>query len=434
MYINTDVLIIGSGVAGLYAALNLRKDIKVTVLCKSKADECNTYLAQGGISTALNKNDIEPFVEDTLKAGKFKNDENIVRILAKESIENILKLENLGVNFDKNQEEFDYTREGAHRVNRIVHFKDHTGKRVFEVLYDTVLKQNNIEIIENSCLVDLVTCGNRAVGGIVLKNNAVVKVKSKVIIMATGGIGAIFKNSTNQKVITGDGIAIAVKNNIKVKNLNYIQFHPTGLYEKSSKGRRFLISESVRGEGAKLINVHGSRFIDELLPRDVVSRAILEEQRKTDSEYVYLDISSMSKEFIINRFPSIYEGCLERGIDITEGKIPVTPVQHYFMGGIEVDKFGRTSMKNLFACGEVSCTGVHGANRLASNSLLEGLVFSRRVASYINKYVDKIQVKSVNKNISLEQVKEELKLNKKIVFYEFNKVLGDKKHELASCR
>ncbi|WP_373899064.1 L-aspartate oxidase [Haloimpatiens sp. FM7315] len=428
-----DVLIVGSGVAGLYTALNLREDLKVAIITKTTLDECNTYLAQGGISTALNKADEEAFVEDTLKAGQYKNDVKAVRILAKESIENINILEKMGVDFDKKGESFDYTREGAHRVNRIVHYKDYTGKRVFQTLSFEVKKRKNIKVIEECSMIDLLSKDNKVLGIIGVKDKESFNIRAKVVILATGGIGALFKNSTNQKTITGDGISIALKHNIKVKNLQYIQFHPTGLYEENKVGRNFLISESLRGEGAKLINKNKERFIDELLPRNVVAAAILKEEEKTKCPYVYLDISAMDKEFVVNRFPGIYKGCLERGVDITKGFIPVTPVQHYFMGGIDVDEFGRTSMKNLYATGEVSCTGVHGANRLASNSLLEALVFSRRATKDINSNIDFIDLLDSAFHMNLTEAYEFMEDNKKVALNKFKEVLGDKKNELVSC-
>lgn len=432
MNVKTDVLIVGTGIAGMYSALNLREDLNIVMITKSKVEECNTYLAQGGISTAKNINDEKLYIQDTLKAGNYKNDVQAVEILVSESRKNIEELVSLGVKFDMNETGFDYTKEGAHSINRIVHCADETGKSVFNVLYERVTARKNITIYEDTCLIDLINTNNNCYGGIVVKDGEVIKINSKVTILACGGIGGLFKNSTNQRSLTGDGIAIALRNNIDVMNLDYIQFHPTALYEDNSNNKRFLISESLRGEGAYLINNNGERFVDELLPRDVVTKAILEEEKKTNSKYVYLDISHKPKEFIINRFPYIYETCKEKGIDITKDKIPVTPVQHYFMGGIKVDSYSKTSMVNLFACGEVSCTGIHGSNRLASNSLLEGLVFSKRAAENINKNINYIKLKDLNDDLVILQPLNIIKLAENLITGEILKARRDIKYELVN--
>lgn len=432
MDVYTDVLIVGTGVAGLNAALNIDKAYKVILLTKTKPEECNTYLAQGGISTARNNEDIPLFIQDTLKAGRYKNRVDAVTVLAEESRENINILKNFGMPFDYNENGIDYTREGAHSINRIVHSTDETGKKVFETLYKEVKKRDNITIYENSDLADIIKYEGICCGGIVLYENGVCAIHAKYTILASGGIGGLFSNSTNRRTSTGDGIAIALKNNIEVENLGYIQFHPTALYEDKPRERRFLISESLRGEGAKLKNINDERFTDELLPRDVVSNKIWEEEAKTNSSFVYLDIRDMKKKFIINRFPGIYNGCLERGLDITNGLIPVTPVQHYFMGGIKVGLNSETSLDKLYACGEVSCTGVHGANRLASNSLLEGLVFSRRAAFDINRKIKNTSMVDIKVNMSGDEAEALIKSNLERVLAEFNKILGDKSHELIN--
>lgn len=387
MDIYFDVLIVGSGVSGLYCALNLSPNLNILVVSKSKLDETNTSLAQGGISTARNTEDFPLFLQDTLKAGKYENDRESVKILVRESIENIQNILNLGVNLDRSENGLFYTREGAHSKNRIVHYKDKTGKAVEDSLLSNIKKRNNIVTLEDACLTDLIKSGNTCTGAVVFKENEQINIHSKVVVLATGGIGGLFHNSTNRRFLVGDGISIALKNNVNVENLHYIQFHPTALYDEDFKSRRFLISESVRGEGGKLLNSKGQRFVDELLPRDVVSKAIFKEIQESGVPYVNLDISFLDKNYIINRFPTIYNECLKKGIDITHDPIPVSPAQHYLMGGIKVDYNSKTSMNNLYAVGESSCTGVHGANRLASNSLLEGLVFSRRAANSINKQI-----------------------------------------------
>lgn len=395
MNVYTDVLIVGTGVSGLFSALNLNNDLNVTIITKTKLKESNTYLAQGGISTARNASDIPLFVEDTLKAGKFKNDINAVKVLATESMDIIQRIIKLGVKLDRNNEELAYTREAAHSINRIVHAKDETGKAVIDALADDVLKRKNITVYENTYMVDLICENNTCFGAVTLKDNKQLNIHSKVVILATGGIGGIFKNSTNQRHLTGDGIYVAIKNNIELKNLEFIQFHPTAFYNGKEDQKRFLISESVRGEGAKLVNCNGERFVDELLPRDVVSKAIKDEMEKTGSSHVYLDVTSLPSDYVKERFPKIYSSCLEAGYDITKDLIPVSPAQHYFMGGIAVDLNAKTSMNNLYAVGEVTCTGVHGANRLASNSLMEGLVFSKRAAEDISAKIQSIAIKDI---------------------------------------
>lgn len=431
MNIFVDVLVIGTGAAGINLALNLNKDLKVLLLSKSKLMECNSYLAQGGIAVARGKYDEEAFINDTLKAGRFKNDYDAVETLVKESRENIDALIKLGMKFDTEENGLHYTREGGHSLSRIVHSKDETGRKVMESLIVKMKEGKNITVFEECCFTDLICSNNRCYGGRVFKEEQQINIYSKQTVIATGGIGGIFKNSTNQRCLTGDGIAVALKNSVKVKNLNYIQIHPTALYEEKTSDRRLLISESLRGEGAKLININGERFIDELLPRDIVSKSIIEEQMKTKTPYVFLDISFMADEYIKQRFSSIYIKCLEKGIDICKDLIPVTPVQHYLMGGIEVDLNSRTSMDNLFACGEVSCTGVHGANRLASNSLLEALVFSKRAANEINQDIYDVEINKIDISDRKMDLYEEQDKNRNIIIEELKKVWRNHENELA---
>lgn len=393
-----DVLIIGTGVSGLYCALNLRKDLKVLIVTKSNLSDSNTYLAQGGISTARNKKDIPNFIEDTLKAGKYENNLEAVKILAKESNFNINKIMALGMNLDKSQGTLAYTKEGAHSINRIVHCKDYTGKALAETLINQVKTRENITIYENTYLIDLLLINGICTGGVLLKNSTQINVISKCVVLATGGIGGLFKSSTNQTTLTGDGLYIAMKNNVEVCNLNYIQFHPTAFYEKHGASRRFLISEAVRGEGGKLYDINRKRFINELLPRDIVTNAIMTKIKESGVPYVHLDVSFLGRDYLKSRFPSIYNECLNHGIDISLSPIPVSPAQHFHMGGIKVDLDSKTSLSKLYAVGEVSCTGVHGANRLASNSLLEGLVFSKRAANSINNSIDATTFMKLNFN------------------------------------
>ncbi|HBF0310386.1 L-aspartate oxidase [Clostridioides difficile] len=430
MNLEQDVLIVGSGVSGLYCALNLDKSLNVLVVSKSTIENNNTYLAQGGISTARNIDDIESFVEDTMKAGQYKNRVEAVQVLADESIENVGQIVEYGMPLDKENGEIDYTREGAHSVNRIVHSKDNTGEVVFKTLLKEAKTRENITLIEDAYLLDILKDGNKCVGARIFKSKKEIHVFSKIVVLATGGIGGLFKNSTNQRHLTGDGIAIALRNNIKIENLEYIQIHPTAFYEENNEGRRMLISESLRGEGAKLLNKNKERFVDELLPRDVVSKAIFEQMEKDKLPYVYLDATHLDSEYLINRFSFIYNECLARGTDITKECIKVSPAQHYFMGGIHVDLDSKTSMENLYAVGEISCTGVHGANRLASNSLLEGLVFSKRAAKNINSVIDNVKVKFIDvpdMDIDIEQVKKE---NKILVIKEIERTSEDFGDEL----
>ncbi len=392
-----DVLIVGSGVAGLYCALNLRNDLDIMVVSKDKLDCTNTYLAQGGISVARNKDDVPFFVEDTLKAGQYKNDLQAVKVLTRESIENVDYLVSLGLDVDKDEDgNWDYTKEGAHCVNRIVHTQDNTGENVAKTLIKNALSRNNIRISEDTFLVDIIEKNNKCIGGILLKDDEQINVFAKCVILACGGIGGLYKNSTSQRILRGDGLAVALRHDVELKDINYIQIHPTAFYDESDDERRFLISESVRGEGGKLYNINGERFIDELLPRDVVSKAIFKEMKKTNSNYVYLDVSFLDSDYLKNRFSTIYNKCLEKGTDITKKPIKVSPAQHYFMGGIKVNLDSETSMENLYAVGETACTGIHGANRLASNSLLEGLVFSKRAANLINNKIDNLNLSKID--------------------------------------
>ena len=413
---NVDVLIIGSGVSGLYSALNLDSNLDVLVVSKGKIDCTNTALAQGGISVARNKEDIPDFIEDTLKAGQYKNDLDAVKVLTSESIENVEQLVSLGLKLDLDENgNWDYTKEGAHCINRIVHTNDHTGEDVEKTLVKNVLTRKNITVYEDTFFVDIIEDDNKCIGAILLKDNEQINVFSKYVILACGGIGGLYKNSTSQRILKGDGLAAAIRHNVELKDINYIQIHPTAFYDETEDERRFLISESVRGEGGILRNVNGERFVNELLPRYVVSAAVFEQMKKTNTPYVLLDISFLDPDYIKNRFSLIYENCLAKGTDITKEPVKVSPAQHYFMGGIKVDTNSQTSLDRLFAVGETSCTGIHGANRLASNSLLEGLVFSKRAANVINNSIDNIElitkpVNTVDKTI--EQIAAE---NKKLV-------------------
>ena len=398
---NYDVLIVGTGVAGLYTALNLRDDIRILMITKNTFKDCNSYLAQGGISTSLGIFDEENYFNDTMKAGNYHNDTEAVKLLIKNSIENINNLVEIGVPFDKDNDNLKYTREGGHSKFRIVHVKDETGKYVTETLLNIVSKKNNITMLENTKLVDLICKNNNCYGGVIEHNSVVSTVNSKFTILATGGIGGIFNSTTNIEYLTGDGLNISLKNNIEIKDMEYLQLHPTVLYEPKSKGKKLLLSESLRGEGGIILNQNKDEFIDSLLPRDIVSSAILKEIENTPNKpYVYLDMTKKSKEFLMGRFPFLYNECLKRGFEMDKDLLPIAPAHHYCMGGIKVDLFSRTSMNNLYAVGEASCTGVHGSNRLASNSLLEALVFSKQAAENINSKISEIDFKEIINNLT----------------------------------
>ncbi len=405
MFKEADVVIVGTGAAGLFCALNIPDYVKITIITKNQAEDSNSFLAQGGIAVLKNSNDYESYFEDTIKAGRYKNNKQAVDVLIRSSRSIIEDLVHLGVNFEHNGNDFSYTREGAHSVSRILHYKDITGKEITGKLLEQALQRKNITIVPYTTMIDIMENNNTCTGVVVkAADGEIYSISSRVVVWATGGIGGLFEHSTNMKHITGDSIAIAIKHKINLLDMNYVQIHPTTLYSKT-KGRSFLISEAVRGEGALLLNEEGQRFIDELQPRDAVSEAIYMQMKKYHSEYVYLSLRHMPKEKIKERFPNIYEKCLEEGFNLSTDLIPVTPAQHYFMGGVQVNLDCETSMKNLYAVGETSCNGVHGANRLASNSLLESLVFSKRAshAIHINLKNNTLQREDPNCNCKLYQ-------------------------------
>lgn len=379
-----DIVIVGSGVAGLYCALNLPKEKSIIIVTKNKARRSDSYLAQGGICVLRDEDDYDSFYEDTMKAGHYENNPDSVHIMIHSSQEVISDLVSFGVRFEKNGEEFLYTREGAHSNQRILFHEDETGKEITSHLLETARARENITIIENYTMVDLICDGNECHGIIGHDENGVYSaIQADYTVLATGGIGGIFEHSTNYKHLTGDAIALALKYGIKLQHIDYIQIHPTTLYTEKEGSREFLISESVRGEGAILLNSKGERFVNELLPRDVVANAIFAEMKKEGTKHVWLSMAPIPEEEIRTHFPNIYQRCLEEGYDATKEPIPVVPSQHYFMGGIDVDRYSKTSMDRLYAAGETACNGVHGRNRLASNSLLESLVFAKRAAKHI---------------------------------------------------
>lgn len=420
----TDIVVVGTGAAGLFAALSLPRDIKIIMITKDELVNSDSYLAQGGISTLLNEQDYDAYFEDTMRAGRYENREESVEVMIHSSKEIIKELIEYGVEFDCNTDgSFSYTREGAHSTFRILHHKDITGKEITSKLIAQVQKRENISIQTFTTMTDLYIEKGRCQGIFIEDKEGNSRLLlSKSVILATGGIGGIFNSSTNFPHITGDSFALALKHKITLENLHYIQVHPTVLYSKRP-GRRFLISESVRGEGAILLNPDGERFVDELLPRDVVTKAIKKEMAKFNTEYVYLSLEKISEEEIKGHFPNIYERCLEEGYDITKEPIPVTPAQHYIMGGIRTDTNGRTSMPGLYAVGETACNGVHGANRLASNSLLESLVFAKRATAKLVRKLPFIEIDDVKDCVQapIETKEERERKNREIIMDEINR-------------
>lgn len=379
-----DVVIAGCGVAGLYTALHLPKDKKILMLSKEDLSSCDSMLAQGGICVLRDEDDFESYFEDTMRAGHYENRKESVDIMIRSSREIINHLQKLGVRFARKEDgSLDYTREGAHSKPRICFHKDITGKEITTTLLSHVKKLSNVTLLEYTTMTDIMIAGKNCVGAIArTKDGEILHIHTLDTVMATGGIGGLYKHSTNFSLLTGDACKIAEKHDIELEHMDYVQIHPTCLFSRKP-GRSFLISESARGEGAILLNHAGKRFVDELLPRDVVTKAIFEEMTKEGVEHEWLSFENVPVDMIENHFPHIYEHCLEEGYDLLKEPIPVVPAQHYFMGGVHVDSNSRTTMPHLYAVGETSCNGVHGKNRLASNSLLESLVFAKRAAKEI---------------------------------------------------
>lgn len=393
MKITTDIVIVGTGVSGLYCALNLPSDRDILLITKTTVDESDSYLAQGGICMLRDEADYEPYFEDTMRAGHYENKKESVDIMLRSSQDVISDLIDFGVDFERNEDgSLKFTKEGAHSAPRICYHEDITGKEITSKLLKEVQTRKNIKILEHCGMVDIIVREGRCVGIVTQHpNGAMTEINAKFTVLATGGIGGLYHNSTNFPHLTADSLAIAMKHGIELENIDYVQIHPTTLYSKK-KGRRFLISESVRGEGAVLFNAHMQRFTDELQPRDVVSKAIWKQMAKDDKPYVWLSMKPIPENDILTHFPNIYQRCLEEGYDVTKECIPVVPAQHYFMGGIKVDKYSKTTMDNLYAVGETACNGVHGKNRLASNSLLEALVFAKRAAHRITDEYDEYEM------------------------------------------
>ena len=381
----TDILIVGSGCSGLYCALHLPKDKQVTIITKSDCESSDSFLAQGGMCTLTCEEDYDSFMGDTLEAGHHENDQKSVDIMIRSSQALVEELLALGVDFQRDwYGNLIYTKEGAHSTNRIVFHKDKTGAEITSHLLEEARKRDNITILEYTTLLDLVEKDNTCYGAVIqLSDGTVEKVAAEYVVLATGGVGGVYQHSTNFCHLTGDGIALAIKHGVELKNVTYVQIHPTTLYTKEPTERSFLISESMRGEGAKLYDKNGNRFVNELLPRDLLTQAILEQMEKDGTEFVWEDLRSIPMEELRSHFPNIVSHCEKMGYNVMEECIPVVPAQHYFMGGIRVNYESKTSMERLYAVGETACNGVHGRNRLASNSLLESLVFAKRAAEDI---------------------------------------------------
>lgn len=401
--IKADVLVIGSGISGLSYAIKVSEkmpDAKIIIVTKADEDESNTKYAQGGLSvvTDFDNDSFQKHIDDTMRAGDGENNLEVVKMVIEEGPKRFQELVNWGTQFDQKDGHLMLGREGGHTENRIVHHKDMTGKEIERALLETVNNSANIEILAHHYVVDLITQHHvpgksldydeiHCYGAYILdeKSKKIKKITAKITLVATGGAGHVYKNTTNPVIATGDGIAFVHRARGKVSNMQYYQFHPTALYSKRD-GMLFLISEAVRGDGAKLRTKNGEKFMhkyderEELASRDIVARAIDNELKISGDEFVGLDCREMDQEKFKEHFPNIYQKCLDEGIDPFTELIPVVPACHYLMGGIEIDKDGQSSIKNLFSVGECTNSGLHGANRLASNSLLEGLVFGHNAA------------------------------------------------------
>jgi len=409
----TDILIVGSGCAGLYCALHLPKDKSVLIITKSHVESSDSYLAQGGICMMKNEKDYDSFFQDTMKAGHYENDQESVEIMIRSSVDVINDLLSYGVVFNREDNgSLAFTREGAHSDNRILYHQDITGEEITGQLFEEVSKLPNVKVMEYTAMIDIISKDNTCYGVVARdKDSNIFMIQADYTVLATGGIGGLYPHSTNFRHLTGDSVAIALKHGIELKDVNYVQIHPTTLYSDKEEDRSFLISESVRGEGAKLYDKNMNRFVDELLPRDLLTKEILKQMEKDQTKFVWEDLRTIPEEELVSHFPNIVEHCKKMGYDVTKECIPVVPAQHYFMGGIKVDHNGKTSMDQLYAIGETACTGVHGRNRLASNSLLESLVFAKRAAVEIEeKYTVKMTDGSVFEEFDLEKYHDSDKL------------------------
>lgn len=441
-YSKYSAVVIGSGIAGLYSALKLEQQLNlpdgILLITKSELGESNSYYAQGGMVAVLksNKNDsVSSHVADTIKAGAGLSELNTIKFISENSDKVVKDLLTFGVEFDRDENgNFTLTKEAAHSVNRILHSGgDATGREMEIALCHTLQNHKNIKVYENSLAVDLLVENNTCDGVVIFheKNNEYETVYCKTLILATGGLGQLYKYTTNPVGATGDGFALAYNVGAELQDMEFVQFHPTALaFDDKKNHNRFLISEAVRGEGAKLCNKDRVQFMykyderKELAPRDIVARSIFQEMKATNTTNVYLDTSDIPRDKLIKRFPTIANKCLDNGIDITKDLIPVAPAAHYFMGGVKTNLKGETSIKGLYAIGEVSSTGLHGGNRLASNSLLECVVCAYEVAEFLrnsdlsfdipknekfDKIISKYEIPNVENKIDVQNLKSKLK-------------------------
>lgn len=421
----TDILIIGSGCSGLYCALHLDSEKKITMLSKGSLDKSDSYLAQGGMCMLKNEEDYDSYFEDTMRAGHYENDKTSVDIMIRSSQDVVKDLLSYDVDFQREEDgTLAFTREGAHSDKRILFHEDITGKEITTKLLAQVQQKENVTILEHTAMVDLISQGNTCRGAVIRHPDGTVEeVEAQYVVLACGGIGGLYQHSTNFHLLTGDGLAAAIRHGVALKDINCIQIHPTTLYSEQDEEKSFLISESVRGEGAKLYDKNGKRFVNELLPRDVLTGEIHKQMEKDGTKFVWEDLRTIPSEELKTHFPNIVEHCRKMGYDVTKECIPVVPAQHYFMGGIRVNHVSKTTMDRLYAVGETACNGVHGRNRLASNSLLESLVFAKRAAKDINatyhpteqkmpnidltseKYTDAEKIASENRALVLEEIR-----------------------------
>lgn len=421
----TDILIIGSGCSGLYCALHVDSEKKITMLSKGSLDKSDSYLAQGGMCMLKNEEDYDSYFEDTMRAGHYENDKTSVDIMIRSSQDVVKDLLSYDVDFQREEDgTLAFTREGAHSDKRILFHEDITGKEITTKLLAQVQQKENVTILEHTAMVDLISQGNTCRGAVIRHPDGTVEeVEAQYVVLACGGIGGLYQHSTNFHLLTGDGLATAIRHGVALKDINYIQIHPTTLYSEQDEEKSFLISESVRGEGAKLYDKNGKRFVNELLPRDVLTGEIHKQMEKDGTKFVWEDLRTIPSEELKTHFPNIVEHCRKMGYDVMKECIPVVPAQHYFMGGIRVNHVSKTTMDRLYAVGETACNGVHGRNRLASNSLLESLVFAKRAAKDINatyhpteqkmpnidltseKYTDAEKIASENRALVLEEIR-----------------------------
>ena len=408
-----DVLIVGSGCAGLYCALNLPKDKNILIITKDIVEHSDSYLAQGGMCMLKDESDFESYFNDTMKAGHYENNPDAVTTMINSSQDLVKDLIGFGVDFAKDEEgNLLFTREGAHSQNRILFHEDITGKEITSHLYEEAKKRDNITIKEHWTMVDIICQEDKCYGVVVKKDDEnLTVINANYTVLASGGIGGIYRHSTNYRHLTGDGVAVAIRHGVKVEHVDYVQIHPTTFYSEREEDRSFLISESVRGEGALLYDKNYKRFTNELLPRDIVTENIKAQMKKDGTKHVWLSMRPIEKEQLEHHFPNIIGHCKKHGYNVPEEMIPVVPAQHYFMGGIKVNLQSKTSMNQLYAVGETACNGVHGKNRLASNSLLESMVFAKRAAGEMTAEFDSTEYRNTE-NMDLSPYSDLKKWNK----------------------